>query len=107
MALILRTTPIRAPRLRKEGRYSFSLATIGHQKHQGQKTGASLSDLIASLVFLAIAAGAILWDHFVGFAYSAEDGWSSFLDPGLWPWWIGGLLVLMVLEALLAISVYA
>jgi hypothetical protein len=69
--------------------------------------GAGLSDLIASLVFLAIAAGAILWDHFVGFAYSAEDGWSSFLDPGLWPWWIGGLLVLMVLEALLAISVYA
>ena len=69
--------------------------------------GASLSDLIASLVFLAVAAGAILWDHFVGFAYTTEGGWVSFLAPELWPWWIGALLVLMVLEALLAISVYA
>ena len=69
--------------------------------------GATLSDLIASLVFLAIAAGAILWDHFVGFVYFADTGWVSFLAPELWPWWIGGLFVLMALEALLAISVYA
>lgn len=68
---------------------------------------ASLGDLVASLVFLAIAAGAILWDHFVGVAYTTDDGWLSFLAPGLWPWWIGALFVLMVLEALLAISVYA
>ncbi|WP_243074202.1 permease prefix domain 1-containing protein [Microbacterium sp. SS28] len=70
-------------------------------------TGAKLSDLVASLVFLAVAAGAILWDHFVGFAYTTESGWVSFLAPQLWPWWIGALLVLMLFEALLAISVYA
>jgi MFS family permease len=68
---------------------------------------ATLSDLIASLVFLAIAAGAILWDHFVGAVYFADTGWVSFLAPGLWPWYIGGLLVLMAMDALLVISVYA
>lgn len=69
--------------------------------------GAAVSDLVFSLVFLALAAAALLWDHFVGFAYSAETGWVSFLDPDLWPWWIGALLVLIALEAILAISVYA
>ena len=72
-----------------------------------RERGTGLSDLVASLIFLAIAAGAILWDHFVGFVYTPETGWMSFLAPGLWPWWIGGLFAVMVLEALLAISVYA
>ncbi|WP_194396433.1 permease prefix domain 1-containing protein [Microbacterium atlanticum] len=72
-----------------------------------RERGTGLGDLVASLVFLAIAAGAILWDHFVGFAYSAETGWTSFLAPSLWPWWIGGLFAVMLLEALLTISVYA
>ncbi|MEU1971162.1 permease prefix domain 1-containing protein [Microbacterium sp. NPDC019599] len=74
---------------------------------EAKDTGAKLSDLIASLVFLAVAAGAILWDHFVGFGYTTDGGWESFLAPGLWPWWIGALFVLMLFEALLAISVYA
>jgi hypothetical protein len=69
--------------------------------------GAAVSDLVFSLVFLALAAAALLWDHFVGFAYSAETGWVSFLAPELWPWWIGALLVILALEALLAVSVYA
>jgi hypothetical protein len=72
-----------------------------------KERGKSLSDLVASLVFLAVAAGAILWDHFVGLAYTPATGWMSFLAPGLWPWWIGALFVLMALEGLLAISVYA
>lgn len=71
-----------------------------------RQRGAGLSDLVASLIFLALAAGAILWDHFIGFGYTPE-GWVPFLAPELWPWWIGALFVLMVLEALLAISVYA
>jgi hypothetical protein len=72
-----------------------------------RERGTGLSDLVASLVFLGIAAGAILWDHFVGFVYTPETGWISFLSPDLWPWYIGALFVLMVFEALLAISVYA
>ena len=71
-----------------------------------RQRGAGLPELVASLIFLALAAGAILWDHFIGFGYT-PDGWVSFLAPELWPWWIGALFVLMVLEALLAISVYA
>jgi hypothetical protein len=67
--------------------------------------GAGLSDLVASLIFLAAAAGAILWDLFVGFV-PTEPG-LSFLDPGLWPAWILGLFALMALEAALAVTVYA
>ncbi len=70
--------------------------------------GAKLSDLVGSLVFLALAAGAVVWDHFVGFAYFAAAGeWMPFLAPALWPWWIAVLFALMVFEALLAIFVYA
>jgi hypothetical protein len=72
-----------------------------------RERGTGLGDLIASVVFLALAAGAILWDHFVGFVYMPDTGWTSFLAPALWPWYIGALLVLLALEALLAISVYA
>ncbi|WP_238706971.1 permease prefix domain 1-containing protein [Microbacterium lushaniae] len=70
-------------------------------------SGARLTDLIASLVLLGVAAGAVLWDHFVGTAYLAGRGWTSFLAPELWPWLIGGLLVLCACEAILAIRVYA
>jgi hypothetical protein len=69
-------------------------------------SGAKLSDLVATLVFLAIGAGFVLWDHFIG--WPVGDGrMTSFLDPGLWPWWITGLFVLMAAEAALAVTVYA
>ncbi|MGP3534491.1 permease prefix domain 1-containing protein [Microbacterium sp. RD1] len=74
---------------------------------QVRESGAKLSDLIASLVFLAVAAGAVLWDLFVGFAFLPDGERLSFLHPGLAPWWIGGLFVVLALEALLAIWVYA
>ncbi|NYE21256.1 permease prefix domain 1-containing protein [Microbacterium immunditiarum] len=67
--------------------------------------GAGLGDLIGSLVFLAIAVGVILWDHFIGLA-PLHPG-VPLLDDGLWPWWITGLFVIIALEALLAIAVYA
>ena len=37
---------------------------------------------------------------------TSEDAPLSFLNPGLWPWWIAGLFVLMALEAILAVVVY-
>lgn len=77
------------------------------QLPEPRQKGAGLSDLVASLIFLAVASGALLWDHFIGLAYSPATGWMPFLDPDLWPWWIGGLIAVLVLEALLAISVYA
>ncbi|MGP6176071.1 HAAS signaling domain-containing protein [Microbacterium sp. A196] len=83
------------------------------------ESGAGRSDLIASLVFLGLAAAALLWDRFVGFVvFSTGDldvtkglgGQTAampFLNPELWPWWLGGALVLIALEAALAIAVYA
>lgn len=68
--------------------------------------GAGLSDLVGSLVFLGLAAAAIVWDHFRGFAY-VGDRWLPVLDPGMWPWAVTALFVLMAAEAALAIAVYA
>lgn len=67
--------------------------------------GAGLVELVCSLVFLVLAAGAILWDLFIGFVPTEPS--LSFLDPGLWPGWIFALFVLMALEAGLAVTVYA
>ena len=70
-------------------------------------SGAGFCDLITGLVFLAVAAGAVLWDHLVGVVRLGGSGWLPFLDPGLWPWWITALFVVMALEAALAVTVYA
>lgn len=67
--------------------------------------GVGFADMIASLVFLAIMVGVVLWDLFVGFI-PAEPG-LSFFNPDLWPWWIAALFVVMALEAALAVVVYA
>lgn len=85
-----------------------------------QESGAGRGDLIASLVFAGIMAAVLLWDRFIGFVLvAAEDsvdigvGLGSqttampILDPALWPWWLGGALVLLAAEAALAIAVYA
>lgn len=72
---------------------------------QPRQKGVGLGDMVSSLVFLAIMVGVVLWDLFVGFV-PTEPG-LSFLDPGLWPWWILGLFLVMALEAVLAIVVYA
>ncbi|WP_300265219.1 permease prefix domain 1-containing protein [Microbacterium sp.] len=84
-----------------------------------REDGASRSDLIASVVFLAIAVGALLWDRFVGFVFVATgevdvtEGLGGqttalpILAPGLWPWWITAALILIALEAALAVAVYA
>ncbi|KAB1640574.1 permease prefix domain 1-containing protein [Gulosibacter chungangensis] len=84
-----------------------------------QETGAGRGDLIASLVFLGVAAGALLWDRFVGFVFAANgsvdisEGFGiqtdaiPVLNPELWPWVLGIALILIAIEAALAIMVYA
>lgn len=66
---------------------------------------ASLPDLIASLVFLALVVLAVLWDRLVGLAWIDGDT-VPVLDDALWPWWIAGLFVLVAAEAILAVTVY-
>lgn len=67
--------------------------------------GTGRAELIASLVFLGVAAGAVLWDQFRGFVY-LPDRTLPILAPGLWPWAIAALLALIGLEAALAVVVY-
>jgi len=68
-----------------------------------RESGAKLSDLIGRVVYLAVWAVAILWDLLIGFVPGSD---LSFLDPGLWPWWIAGLFALMAAEAVLAYVAY-
>lgn len=74
------------------------------QLPEPHQAGARFADMIASIVFLLIGAGAILWDLLIGFAPMYPG--LSLLDPGLWPWWIAALFVVMGLEALLQIVVF-
>lgn len=68
-------------------------------------TRARFADMVASLVFLAFAAAVLVWDQLVGLAYVGER-WMSLLDPRLWPWWIGGLLILLAVEAAFQVVLY-
>ncbi|PPF43553.1 hypothetical protein C5B85_12705 [Pseudoclavibacter sp. AY1F1] len=69
-----------------------------------RQTGANATELVASLVFLALGAGAIVWDRFVGFV-PTQPG-LSFFGHELWPWWAIGLIVLFVLEAAYSVALY-
>jgi hypothetical protein len=67
--------------------------------------GAGRSEVIASLIFLGLAAGAVLWDSLRGFVrYDGEP--VAILNPGLWPWGMTVLLVIMLAELFLALAIY-
>lgn len=74
------------------------------QLPEPRESGATFADMISSIVLLIVGAGAILWDLFLGFVPGMQ---LSFLHPDLWPWWIGGLFVVMAIEAVLAIVVHS
>jgi len=66
---------------------------------------AGLADLVASVVVLLLVAGAVAWDRWIGF--SSVDGEAvAILHPGLWPWGIAALLLVMVAEGALAVAVF-
>ncbi|HWI32107.1 MAG TPA: permease prefix domain 1-containing protein [Microbacterium sp.] len=67
--------------------------------------GLGFGDMVASLVFLAVAAAAIVWDRFIGFVWMGDDR-LPVLNPDLWPWWIAGLFVLLAAEAGMAVAIY-
>jgi len=69
-----------------------------------RQTGARLSDLVGGIVWIALLAGAIVWDLTRGFVYMDGD-WTSFLNPALWPGWVLVLVLLMLAE--LAITAVA
>lgn len=65
-----------------------------------------LSELIASLVFLALFAAVLVWQHF-GLPWVEALESIPLLDPDLWSFWVPFFLVLIVLEMLFAIAIYA
>ncbi|WP_051138876.1 permease prefix domain 1-containing protein [Agromyces italicus] len=64
------------------------------------------SDLIASLVWLAIAAAFIVWQQFGIVWIGGERSSVPLLDPALWSFWLPYLLVLIALEAAFAVWIY-
>ncbi|MFF0991549.1 permease prefix domain 1-containing protein [Kocuria nitroreducens] len=65
-----------------------------------------LPDLIASLVFLALFAGAIIWQQ-VGSVVRDTDGDAiPVLDPALWSFWLPWFLGLIAAEAIFATWIY-
>ena len=68
-------------------------------------TGASRSDLIASLVFLLLAPIALVWQQFSPIVGDAADP-VPILEPSLWSLWIPYLMVLLVLSAGFAVLLY-
>lgn len=65
--------------------------------------GVGFGEMVGSIIWLIIAAGAVLWDHFLGFVPGMH---LPFLNPELWPWWIAGLFVIMLAEAAVSVLVY-
>lgn len=63
-------------------------------------------DLIPTVIFIAVGAAALLWDHFIGFV-RVDGEIISAINPELWPWIASTLLVLLAAQAALAIAVYA
>lgn len=64
-----------------------------------------LSDAISAVVLAAVTTGVIVWDQAFGLVRLGGE-WHSFLHPSLWPWWIGGAIVLMVASAAVAVVSY-
>lgn len=64
------------------------------------------SDLIASLVWLAIAAVFLVWQQFGIVWIGGERSSVPLLAPELWSFWLPYLLVLIVLEAAFAVWIY-
>lgn len=69
------------------------------------ENGAARSDMIASLVFVGILIGVVLWDATRGFFPTGADP-IPVLNPELWPWGMTLLFGIMIADALLAVAVY-
>ncbi|QTX05350.1 permease prefix domain 1-containing protein [Agromyces archimandritae] len=62
------------------------------------------SDLVASLVYIALMLGFIVWQQFGGLVIEAE--WMPVLDPALWSFWLPVIIGLLVVEAAFAVWIY-
>lgn len=72
---------------------------------EAPESSAGRVNLIASLAFLSLAVGALLWDQSIGFIRVA-GGSVPVLNPGLWPWSMAGFLALLAAEAAFAVVLF-
>lgn len=71
------------------------------QLPDAHQAGTGRVDLVVGLLLLTLAAGAVLWDRFLGLA--RLDGQTvTVLHPDLWPWLLG----LIALQAVFTIALY-
>lgn len=75
------------------------------QLPEPQSSGAGRADAIATAIFATLGIGAITWDQLRGFGWVHGES-LPVLNPQLWPWWLLGLIGLIVLEVALAITVF-
>jgi hypothetical protein len=66
-----------------------------------------LGELIPSVVFLLFFGIAIIWQQFNSVFKDTDGNPIPALDPQLWTFWLPYLLVILVLELLFAVSLYA
>lgn len=71
------------------------------------KAGAGLGELIASAVFLVLFAGAIVWQQYSSVFVDAEGAPIPLLQAQLWSFWIPYAFVLIALELVFAVLLYA
>jgi hypothetical protein len=64
-------------------------------------------ETVVTVVLLLISAALVGWDQWIGLAWIEGAGypgqWMPVLDPALWPWWLGGLLLAILTTAVLAV----
>ena len=75
------------------------------QKKAGKTS--PIGELIGSLVFLGFFAGALIWQQFNSVFEDAAGNPVPLLDPALWSFWLPFTLVMIALEILFAVALYA
>jgi hypothetical protein len=66
-----------------------------------------IGEFIGSIVFLGFFAGAIIWQQFNSVFEDAAGNPIPVLDPALWSFWLPFTLVMIALEILFAVALYA
>lgn len=70
-------------------------------------TGGRLGELIPAVVFLLFAGFAVFWQQYNSVFEDAQGRPIPFLNPDQWSFWIPFLLVILVLELLFSVALYA
>ena len=79
------------------------------QKRAGKGVGQTspIGELIGTVVFLGFFAGAVIWQQFNSVFEDAAGNPIPVLDPALWSFWLPFTLVMIALELLFAVALYA